>query len=286
MVGEDLLARSLREIDKGTTDPWSYVESLFDRFAPWPLLLIGVAFRAVRAQGWRAWLRRETWGRKGRQAAPLLALWIVVPLLLFSAARTHHHWYLDPVYPALAAVTAWGLLWVLRRTAPERRTAAFCLLFLLPLAFCEARALQRVLVHDRMPESQRFLLSLRDRQAEYGREILAPTPLYHSERFILEAMDGFRVVEGPGNGPPAGVGPDALLLVRNAASAPIAIPDDLDVLAETQELRLYGNRELAMEASRLRPPEVWNRYRQPYRPRGRGNGHGRGRMRGRGWRRS
>ncbi len=291
MVGEDLLARSLREIDKGTTDPWSYVESLFDRFAPWPLLLIGTAALAVRARGWRAWLRAETWGRKGRRAAPLLALWIAVPLLLFSLARTHHHWYLDPVYPALAAVTAWALLWVLRRTAPERRTLAFCLLFLLPLAFCEARALQRVLVRDRMPESQRFLLSLKDRQAEYGREILAPTPLYHSERFILEALDGFQVVEGPGNGPPAGVGPDALLLVRNAAPgapAPIAIADDLDVLAEARGFKLYGNRELAMEASRLRPPEVWNRYRQPYHPRGRGRGHGRGRgqMRGRGWRRS
>jgi hypothetical protein len=141
-----------------------------------------------------------------------------------------------------------------------------------------------------MPESQRFLLSLRDRQAEYGREILAPTPLYHSERFILEALDGFRVVEGPGNGPPAGVGPDALLLVRNAAPgapAPLAIPGDLDVLADATGFRLYGNRELAMEASRLRPPETWNRYRQPYRPRGRGRGrHGHGQMRGRGWRRT
>jgi len=293
MVGEDLLARSLREIDKGSTDPWSYVESLFDRFAPWPLLLIGTAFLALRARGWRAWLRAETWGRKGRRAAPLLALWIGVPLLLFSLARTHHHWYLDPVYPALAAATAWALLWVLRRTAPERRTAAFCLLFLLPLAFCEARALQRVLVRDRMPESQRFLLALKGRQAEYGREILAPTPLYHSERFILEALDGFRVVEGPGNGPPAGVGPDALLLVRNAvpgaaapiAATPIAIADDLDVLAEATGFKLYGNRELAMEASRLRLPDGWSRYRQHYRPRGRGR-HGRGQMRGRGWRRS
>ena len=279
MVGEDLLARSMREIDKGSSDPWSYLESLFDRFAPWPLLLGAAAFLTARASGWRrVW---AAWGRKGRRVAPLLALWTLVPLTLFSAARTHHHWYMDPIYPALAAVTAWGLLALLRRATPERRTAAFFVLLVLPLALCEARVLQRVLVSDRLPESQRFLMSLADRRWEIGPEIHATSRLRHSERFILEVMDGYRVVEGPGDGPPAGVSPDMPLLVRTPvrmpASPPVALPampDDFDVLSQVQGFTLYGNRERAMEAMRLRPAEGWKSYRR--------HGHWRGRGRGRG----
>lgn len=272
MVGEDLFARSLHEIDKGSSYPWSYLGSLFDRFAPWPLLLAAAAFLAVRTQGRGGW---QALGPKARRVAPLLALWIGVPLLLFSAARTHHHWYLDPVYPALAVVTAGAILWLLRRVSPERRSAAVCLLLVLPLALCEARALDRVLVRDRMPESQRFLLSLADHRWEVGPDLHAATPLYHSERFILVAMAGYRVVEGAGDGPPAGADPDMPLLVRNpapGAPAPFAIPaipEDLDVLAAARAFTLYGNRELALEAARLRPPEGWKAYRRPHQGRGR-----------------
>ena len=275
MVGEDLLARSLREIDKGRSAPWSYLVSLFDRFAPWPLLLLAAAFLAARTAGWRgiwsAWTRRR---RRGdwSPAARLLALWIAVPLLLFSVARTHHHWYLDPVYPALATVAAAALLWLLRRTAPERRTVAFLCLVVLPLGLCEARDLHRVLVRDRLPESQRSLMALKDRRWEIGPDLRAPLPLYHSERFILEAMDGYRVIEGRGDGPPAGAGPDMPLLVRTSRSPlPLEIPDGLDVLTSAGGLTLYGNRELALEAARLKPPEGWKLYRRPpTRSRGKG----------------
>src|SRR5436305_10365136 len=216
MVGEDLLARALREIDKRRSYPLSYVVSLLDRFAPWPLLILGGLFTAG-AAGWER--LRVVLGRRGLRTAPLLVLWIAVPLVLFSIARTHHHWYLDPVYPALAMMAAGSLLAVLRRVSPARRGAAFFACFLLPLVFCEARLLERVLVRDRMPDSQRFLLSLAGRRAELGPDLRAAVPLYHSERFILEAMDGFRVAEGTGYGPPFGATPDMPLLVRKAAAA-------------------------------------------------------------------
>jgi 4-amino-4-deoxy-L-arabinose transferase-like glycosyltransferase len=275
MVGEDLLARSLREIDKGHSDTMSYLASLCDRFAPWPLLLIGAALLAVRTRGWRR--LGESWGRKGRRVAPLLTFWIGVPLVLFSIARTHHHWYMDPVYPALAAVTAWVLLALLRRTAPARRTAAFGLLFVLPLTLCEARALHRVLVRDRLPEAQRFLMSLKERRNELGAELHAAGRLRHSERFILEAMDGYQVVEGPGDGPPFGARPEMPLLVRKAASRPQLAPaPGAEVLAEARGFALYGKPQLPdVEAARLRPSEDWKlfrfrRFRQPGPWRGRG----------------
>jgi 4-amino-4-deoxy-L-arabinose transferase-like glycosyltransferase len=253
MVGEDLLARSMRQIDKGTSPPWSYLTALLDRFAPWPLLLAGALF-AARASGWRrAW---EKIGAKGRRAAQLLALWIGVPLTLFSLARTHHHWYMDPVYPALAAVTACALLSLLRRLPPARRGRALFAFFLLPLVLCEARLLDRVLLRDRMPESQRFLAALKDRRADLGPELHAAAPLYHSERFILEAMDGYRLVEGAGDGPLSGAGPGLPLLVRKPEAARGLQPDaDADILAESRAYVLYGSSSLDLEAARLRSPE-------------------------------
>ena len=219
MVVEDLLARSTSVIDKGTSSPLSYLASLGDRFAPWPFLIGAAALlvwldrrRAVAAGGLprRRWLRRKgVW--------PLLALWIAIPLTLFSLARTQHHWYLDPIYPACAMLAAPALLYLAGR-APRRLQAAALIGFVaLPLAFCEGRVLKRVLVRDRMPESQRFLYALR-RASHRCREMRATFPLEHSERFILEVVDGFRVVEdgtgrwparppqGLGGGAPAGAG--------------------------------------------------------------------------------
>ena len=114
--------------------------------------------------------------------------------------------------------------------------------------------LQRVLVRDRMPDSQRFLISLKDRHAELGTSSTPPPPLYHSERFILEAMDGYRVVEGPGVGPPVRREPGACRCWRGTRRPPTASsrPPDLDVLAESRASPLYGNSNLDLEATRLR----------------------------------
>jgi hypothetical protein len=219
MVREDLFARSTSVIDKGTSSPFSYVASLGDRFAPWPFLIAAAALlvwldrrRAAAAGGLphRRWLRRKgVW--------PLLALWIAIPLTLFSLARTQHHWYLDPIYPACAMLAAPALLYLAGRVPRRWQAAALVGFVALPLAFCEGRVLRRVLVRDRMPESQRFLYALR-RASHHCREMRATFPLEHSERFILEVVDGFRVVEDGtgrwparpsqllGGGAPAGVG--------------------------------------------------------------------------------
>jgi hypothetical protein len=160
---------------------------------------------------------------------------------------------MDPVYPALAVLAAGSLLAVLRRVSPAWRGAALCACFLLPLVVCEARLLQRALVRDRMPDSQRFLISLADRRAELGPDLRAALPLWHSERFILEAMDGFRVAEGSEYGPPFGSTPDMPLLVRKRGAARGIQPDpDDDLLAESKVYRVYGISNLDLEAVRLR----------------------------------
>ncbi|HTQ81027.1 MAG TPA: glycosyltransferase family 39 protein, partial [Thermoanaerobaculia bacterium] len=148
MVREDLLDRSTQVIDKVTYSPFGYVSALFDRFAPWPLLVLAALFLALRKHDWRVDLGRL--GRRlSRSWVPLLALWALVPLLLFSLSRTQHHWYLDPSYPAWAMLSALAALRLVRAVRPARRGAVLLGCVLVPLALCEVRILYRVLVAER-----------------------------------------------------------------------------------------------------------------------------------------
>jgi 4-amino-4-deoxy-L-arabinose transferase-like glycosyltransferase len=166
--------------------------------------------------------RRRSWFRHpGRQGIlTLLGLWIAIPVVLFSLARTQHHWYLDPIYPACAMLAAPAVLYLAGRAPRRWQAAALAVWIVLPLAFCEARVLKRVLVRDRMPQEQRFLLALRRTAHGRCREMRASFRLSHSERFILEVVDGFRVVDdGPGR-LPAGPLP---VSAQDAAEAGICV---------------------------------------------------------------
>jgi len=198
MVREDLVGRSTSVIDRGTSSPLGYLAALTDRFAPWPPLIVAAALFAARDRrrqlpGCRA-PRSLRWFRR-REALLLVALWIGIPFTLFTLVRTQHHWYLDPIYPACAMLAAPAILSLVRRAPRQLSAAALVVLVALPLALCEARLLKRILVRDRMPAAQRFLCSLRGGRRLPCRDIHAAFALSHSERFILEVVDGFRVVE-------------------------------------------------------------------------------------------
>jgi hypothetical protein len=64
------------------------------------------------------------------------------------------------------------------------------------LLLCEVRVLWRIGSTDRRPPSQSFLMSLHSRLPT-GELIYAPFPVSHSERFILEVVDGYHVNEVP-----------------------------------------------------------------------------------------
>jgi len=69
---------------------------------PWSLFWL----RSLR-RGWRQLFTRPTWADVARNPTKLfLALWIVVPLLIFCAASSKLPLYLLPIFPALAIATA------------------------------------------------------------------------------------------------------------------------------------------------------------------------------------
>src|SRR5262249_10108538 len=120
MLREDLFLRSTRIIDRVTYSPFGYVTALFDRFAPWPVLM-GVALWPVPrgapfgwSRAWPGWRPSPLARPLRRGALPLLLLWTLVPLVLFSLSRTQHHWYLHPIYPACAMLAALAALTLLR----------------------------------------------------------------------------------------------------------------------------------------------------------------------------
>lgn len=181
MFREDLLWRSTRVLDNETARPLGYLAVLLDRFAPWSLLLAAVPL-----------YMRGGWQPRNPQTR-LLLLWALVPLLTFSLARTQHHWYLDPTYPAWSMLTAIAALRLMGLSAQPVRLLVVGLV-MIGLLLCEVRVLWRIGWTDRPPASQTFLMSLRSRLPA-DELIYVCFPLAHSERFILEVVDGYRIRE-------------------------------------------------------------------------------------------
>lgn len=80
MFVEDLLLRSTTMIDPCKNGPWDYLGGLFDRLAPWPLIAL-VAWGLTRRVGMQ---------RLGGDSAVLLWCYAIIPVALFTLARTHH----------------------------------------------------------------------------------------------------------------------------------------------------------------------------------------------------
>jgi 4-amino-4-deoxy-L-arabinose transferase-like glycosyltransferase len=187
MFVEDLFLRSTTMIDEGrAASVWDYVGGLADRLAPWPLLVL-IAFFLC-----RGFARRRLAGDLGT----LLGCYALVPLLLFTAARTHHFWYIIPTYPAWAILGAVATQELIERA--ERFSIAgpvTAAVLVLSLLAGEARIVTHATLHDRLPPSQVFLASLHD-SPRAGSAVIrtAFTPSY-SERFFLQVVDGFQLQE-------------------------------------------------------------------------------------------
>jgi 4-amino-4-deoxy-L-arabinose transferase-like glycosyltransferase len=183
MVVEDLLQRSTSEVDApGGSSLWDYAGCLFDRMAPWPLVIAAGWVLAVRGA-------RQKW-----VAAHLLLVWCfaLIPVLLFTIVRTHHNWYIVPTYPAWAILGAIYLTDLYKRTqSSEVGRLVLAGIAVIGLLAGEARVVSQMMVQGRVTEGEVFLESLGERSVPRGTRLdIAFTPSY-SERFILQVVDGY-----------------------------------------------------------------------------------------------
>lgn len=243
MTYEDLFMRATSEIDNGSSySPWRYAASLFDRFAPWPFFM---------ALGWLYQFRART--RPSQPAYRLVMLWALAPLCLFSLAHTHHHWYLDPAYPAFAMLSAIGFVAIIKWQSAERSRALLVVTLAVMLIACETRVLMRCIERDRMPPAQLFLASLGKFKHHRGTQLRANYPLSHSERFILQVICGFDVTDSSQSTLTSAAITSGVTLFK--ASSPAEHPfveSTHAVLAEHNDLLLIGN-SFAKNAEKQQP---------------------------------
>jgi 4-amino-4-deoxy-L-arabinose transferase-like glycosyltransferase len=105
---QHLVRRTTTAIEGHTGTFFTYFKAIPNKGRPWSmagLILIPVAiFRIFRSH---------------EKQHLLPVIWASLVILLFSAVQTKLHWYIIPVYPALALLTGWGLESILKKyTAP------------------------------------------------------------------------------------------------------------------------------------------------------------------------
>jgi 4-amino-4-deoxy-L-arabinose transferase-like glycosyltransferase len=199
MFVEDLLLRSTTAIDPVQASVWDYIGALFDRLAPWPLVVLiawclSGQFARQRLAGAGGAAAPRDFGNEN--FATLLWCYCLIPLLLFTLARTHHSHYIIPLYPAWAILGALATMEVLQAARRMHWEAPVACVLTICVVACQVRLIMHVEVYDRLPPAQVFLTSLRER--------LGPgTPLYttftpsYSERFFLQVVDGLVLYQAP-----------------------------------------------------------------------------------------
>lgn len=90
MIFYDLLARTTQVIEAHYTPPTFYVDSILDQLGP--ALLALLIFLC----------NRNSLRQLREPRALLLLLWLLLPLLLYSLAKSKLYWYQYPLYPPLA----------------------------------------------------------------------------------------------------------------------------------------------------------------------------------------
>lgn len=106
LMSQEVGARFMTEVGDAAHDPLRYVAATADSLAP---AIVGVAILAVALRGrlrlrWQAADESET-GALLRW----LALWWIVPTVLFTVARTQHEWYIAPALVPASVLFAWAL---------------------------------------------------------------------------------------------------------------------------------------------------------------------------------
>jgi hypothetical protein len=124
---------------------------------------------------------------------------------------------------------------------------------------CEIRMVVQIAIHDRMPQSQVFLASLRDRSPTTARSLRVTFTPSYSERFFLQVVDGFTLIDSSDRRSSEADTDDAMLLMRKATIGSTGIANTIGVAVLAQNAHYVLVRSFppatvgAVESSRAVP---------------------------------
>lgn len=96
MIGYDLMARTSRTLEGHIGGKCYYFEHFQWSYFYWFLVFISTTLAAITVAG------PETLTNDDKNYILCIALWITIPFLLYTIAKTKIWWYIFPIYPVLA----------------------------------------------------------------------------------------------------------------------------------------------------------------------------------------
>jgi 4-amino-4-deoxy-L-arabinose transferase-like glycosyltransferase len=96
MVGFDLIARTSKTLEGHIGDLYFYIDVLKDSYFYWLIVLSGTTLAVTSI------IQPKTVGYRKSEYALGIVLWIAIPFLLYTIAKTKISWYMLPLYPAMA----------------------------------------------------------------------------------------------------------------------------------------------------------------------------------------
>jgi 4-amino-4-deoxy-L-arabinose transferase-like glycosyltransferase len=95
MIQYDLLNRSSTSIEGHTGDKWYYSNFIIQQYTYWFILLCSSFIGLITI------LKKDSF-KKHYEQITLFMLWIIVPFLIFTLAKTKLSWYIYSIFPALS----------------------------------------------------------------------------------------------------------------------------------------------------------------------------------------
>jgi len=103
MLYYDLMSRTSTPLEGHIGDNLYYWKTIKSYYKNWLLLFLGSAFTYIAA--YREKFIKDKFGVSEKKYALIMALWIILPFAVFTAAKTKIGWYILPLYPPLAICT-------------------------------------------------------------------------------------------------------------------------------------------------------------------------------------
>ncbi|AMQ20714.1 glycosyltransferase family 39 protein [Geobacillus zalihae] len=183
MIGYDLLLRSTRPIEGHIGDETYYGIILVHFFFWWLALLVGIMVISY-MQGVRLLAFEGTDHRLKEDVIGIL-LWICVPLLMFTIAKTKIRWYILPVYPPLCMLIGICASQLWRKgTWGARGVLLTGLLFV--TSFYETNI--QHYIHHPKPNFELALLQQTAQMPVHGYELFMYHPLHEKGRWPQNAV--------------------------------------------------------------------------------------------------